>query len=181
MAKKKHALIELLISLKDGDNKAKLATLRRGAADPFNNFEALSIIGKLIPDSRDETFKNSMLISTLFAVHPKQDNDRNIGEALKKVRNALTVGEESLDGRFTLLLNSEYEDLPHNLLQICRFLANKEVGIDFHQLFDDLKYWTHQDKFVQRNWAKGYWGNKKETENQEQNVQQENINNNQEN
>ena len=164
MDKNNNALVELLLSLKNTGNRAKLAALRRGASDPFNNFEALSIIGKVLPDQRDSTFKNSMLLATLFAVNPLHREDRNLGAALRKVRNSLVVGAESLDGRFTLLLNAEYEDLPHHLMQTFRFLANREIGIDFQKLFDDLKYWAHRDKFVQLRWAKEYWGRKKEEE-----------------
>lgn len=178
MAKQNYALVELLFSLKKSDNKAKLSALRRGAADPYNNFEALSIIGNAITDQSDDSFKNAMLLATLFAVHPLHQENQNVGSALRKVRNSLTVGAESLDGRFTQLLNSDYEDLPHYLLQTFRFLANKEVGLDYHQLFYDLKYWTHQDKFVQMSWAKSYWGFKAEKENNNQPII---SNNNQEN
>lgn len=179
MGKKNYPLIELLLSLKDSDNRAKLAALRRGASDPFSNFAALSVIGWAINDPRD--FKNAMLISTLFAVHPRHTDNQNIGDAFRMVRNSLTVGQESLDTRFTLLLRCDYEDLPHQLLQACRFLANKEIGIDYFQLYDDLRYWNRTDKSVQLNWAKSYWVKPKTNENQKENLNSNFINNNQEN
>lgn len=177
MSKKNYPLVELLLSLKNSENRAKIAALRRGASDPFNNFEALSIIGKTIPDQNDNTFKNSMLLATIFAEHPKHIDNQSIGDALRKVRYGLSVGAESLDARFIQLLNSDFEDLPHYLLQTCRFLANKDVGIDFHILFDDIQYWTHQDKFVQLKWAKDYWGYKEKPDNQEITKQSNFINN----
>jgi len=176
MAKKNYPLVNLLISLKESENRGKLATLRSGASDPYNNFEALSIIGNLIPDGKDESFKNAMLLSTLFSIHPLHTENRNIGEGLKYVRNRLTVGGESLDARFLLLLNSDHQDLPHNLLQICRFLANKEIAIDYHQLFEDLRFWTHQEKRVQLRWARGYWAFQKD-EQENEDINQDKNNN----
>lgn len=151
-------LVSFLISLKQKEDRASLAKLKRGASDPYNNFEVLSIIGRYLPDNQDDTFRNSMLLATLFAIHPQHSKDCNLGAALRKVRLSLQLGQESLDSRFALMLNSDKEDLPHHLLQNLRFIANKDIGIDYDILFKDLKFWNHPDKFVQLSWAKEYWG-----------------------
>jgi len=178
MTQQKNELVEMLISLSDNEKRAELSALRKGASDPFNNFEALRIVGPKIHDDSDQQFKNAMLLATLFAIHPKQikyNNENQIntlGTTLRKARSILDFGQDSLDARFTTLLNTDFEDLPHLLVQIFRYLANKDIPVDYYQLAKDIEYWTHPDKFVQFSWAKDYWTSKKldETNNNENNV-----------
>lgn len=157
--------VNKLLALDNDRERGAIAKLKRSAGDPYRNFESLAVIGKWISDSSDRTFKSCILTAVLFSISKNHAiNHRNFGESLAIARSKLKVGEESLDLRVAALLNAHEEDLPYYMVQLVRYVAGKEVTINYYQLIRDLYYWNSADKPVQMRWAKSYWAHRKEEE-----------------
>jgi len=104
------------------------------------------------------------LIAALFAYHPGSGGTGNLGDAFAQT---LDPGGDSTatERRFAALLAAHPEDLPFYLRQAVSFLKSKEVPINWHQLFFDLLAWDHPDGYVQKRWARAFWGRRgQETE-----------------
>jgi CRISPR type I-E-associated protein CasB/Cse2 len=56
--------------------------------------------------------------------------------------------------------------LPTYLRQAVSFLRSKEVPVNWHQLFHDLRRWSYENRPVQREWARAFWGNPEEGSNE---------------
>lgn len=101
------------------------------------------------------------LVATLFATWYQgkntivRDPPRNLGASFGIL--AQQVQSESIEKRFVALLNSHPEDLPVHLRHAISLLRSKEVPIDWRQLLRDMIHWDHEDRFVQRAWAKAFW------------------------
>ncbi|MEX2755946.1 MAG: type I-E CRISPR-associated protein Cse2/CasB [Candidatus Sigynarchaeota archaeon] len=68
--------------------------------------------------------------------------------------------ESSIDKRFSALLESSIEtgELAYRLRQLVRLAASKEIGVNWGTLLDDLLWWGHEAKRVQKRWARSYYG-----------------------
>jgi len=64
----------------------------------------------------------------------------------------------AVERRFTALLTAHPDDLPFFLRQAIGFLKSKEVPVDWHQLFVDMLAWGHPSGYVQKQWARAFWG-----------------------
>jgi len=152
----KHPLIIRLETLADENSpdRGKLATLRRALQNPI---EAYPIV---LPFMRSEVSDRELdiyaLLAALFALHPKSGARGNMGNHMR-----LAAGEniEATERRFVNILRANMEDLPVLLRQAVSFIRSKDnVHINWEQLRKDLLYWDHPDQFVQKNWARGFWG-----------------------
>ena len=162
--KDRKPLITHLIKLKEHDNRAALATLRRGLVDFGNDFSIYSVVGHLLPSrGTDSDIEKYLLTACLFATHPSDTSSgRSIGSAARILRSKLKVGQESLDNRFSALLNSDEEDLPVRLRHIVNLLKSREISLDYDTLLSDLLRWGSDRRRTQKNWAKDYWAGKEE-------------------
>lgn len=101
------------------------------------------------------------LVATLFADWYQgkntivRDPPRNLGASFAKL--AQQVESDSIEKRFVALLNSHRDDLPVHLRHAVSLLKSKEVPIDWRQLLRHMIRWDHEDRFVQRAWAKAFW------------------------
>lgn len=82
-------------------------------------------------------------------------NSGNLGHALRQVRQ--THNAHGLDRRVEILLDADERELPHRLRLVIRILASRQVGVNGLQLLTDLLYWSHPERFVQRQWARAYF------------------------
>jgi len=149
-------------------DSGKLAMLRRGCG------ERDAIAGKcpwfygVLQGIGDET--TSYLVASLMAQYStakvKSGSHRAEGDFGSTWKKAITAsGSESLQRRFLILLDSDYNsytgegDLPYRLRQMVRYVAHMRLGINWPRLFDDIKQWNHPDKHVQKRWARSFYGN----------------------
>jgi CRISPR system Cascade subunit CasB len=97
------------------------------------------------------------LTAALFAYHPDPGGSGNLGRAF---RRTLDHNEDNtaVERRFTALLTAHSDDLPFYLRQAISFLKSKEMPVDWHQLFADVSAWSHPDGYVQKQWARAFWG-----------------------
>ncbi len=153
--------ITYLESVLRRDDRAILAHLRRGLGkEPGTAMEMFPYIARFVQTKYRSEENAYFLVASLFSLYPtnswkSDERYNNLGKSL----SPLQTESDSIEKRFVALLNSDEEDLPNHLRQIISLLKSNDKPINWLQLLKDIKSWTHEEKFVQRNWAKGFWGN----------------------
>ncbi|WP_019991490.1 type I-E CRISPR-associated protein Cse2/CasB [Rudanella lutea] len=153
--------------------RANLAELRRAATDPLSDFRDLRILGQHLPEGTDREFDTYRLTAALFALYATKFWDRSsylklprfsdetkrrsLGASLRQLRNSISVGQESLDLRFSALLDAPAEDLAVPLRNVIQRIAtaDKRIPVDFYRLLNDLLHWNADE--ARRRWARDYW------------------------
>lgn len=157
------------VSFLEKMDRAKLAELRRSAADPLNDYRSIWILGPFLPDSNGWPFDAYRLVATLYAIHKqhfpeedlpkfKDDKKNSFGASVRLLRNQLkSAGHESLDKRFSALLNSQKEDLVIQLRGFIQRIATADtpISINYRTLLKDLIFWDGE--FTRKKWARDYW------------------------
>jgi len=151
----KHRLIQYLESLATPDSRDRgaLASLRRALYDPV---AAYPFILPYLPKEISYTDLNLYaLLAALFALHPQTTTLGNMGAHLR-----VAAGDEleATERRFVNLLRAHIEDLPVLLRHCVSILQAKDVAVNWEQLRRDLLAWNHPDQYVQKNWARSFWG-----------------------
>lgn len=161
-SKKQKQFVEYLCRLAAGENRAPLAALRRGLGKPPGTTpEMFRYVEPLAP--QDYRADDYYLVAALFALHPENTATGNLGTTLAALRQqGGHDGEDSLEKRFVALLNAHGDDLPEHLRHAISLARSKAVPVpvpvNWSQLLYDLHYWDHEDRFIQRQWAREYWG-----------------------
>jgi CRISPR system Cascade subunit CasB len=168
-----HPFIRYLQKMADGQERGALASLRRGLGQPPGTVADMyryvePFLGQERSGLRESAF---YLVAALFALHPKSIEFGNMGAHMAKARSE--GGEDALERRFTALLATHPDDLPDYLRQAVSFLKSKDVPINWNQLIWDLQKWNDDDRRIQKEWARSFWGGRQSTE------QSNNLNNQQ--
>lgn len=161
----KQTLDESFIGFLEGilkrDDRAVLAHLRKGLGKPpGSTIEMFPYVARFVQRNYRGDENAYFLVASLFALYPtyswkaEDTGNRNVGRSLALMKEK----SESIERRFVALLNSDEEDLPNHLRQIISLLKSEDKPINWLQLLKDIKSWSHETKYVQRNWAKGFWG-----------------------
>jgi CRISPR system Cascade subunit CasB len=79
----------------------------------------------------------------------------NLGFSMRRARNA--NNSKGLDRRMEVLLDADETQLPHRLRQAIHLLQSNRIKVNWPQLLEDLLYWSHANRFVQRRWAQSYF------------------------
>ena len=140
--------------LRDQEDRRALATLRRGAnRQPGTAMEMYSLVLPWgVPRYAED---NAFLIAALFALHPQPKGQGTLGNAFAQLSEK--SDSNSIEQRFNALLNCHYDDLPYHLRQAVSLLRSKEVPVDWQQLLRDVLGWEHDDRYIQRAWAREFW------------------------
>ena len=154
--------VEYLEELERDEDRAALAALRRSVSkSPGEAAEAHRYVLPFNPATWEESAY--YLVGGLFALHPRswrrEEGDRsltNLGASFARLGSQ--VDSKSIEKRFVALLNSHEEDLAEHLRHTIGLLGSKEIPVDWVQLLKDLRNWNHEDRFVQLNWARAFWG-----------------------
>jgi len=153
------AFVKFLIRLSDEENLGALAALRRGLGQrPGEAPGMFPYIVPFLPGNPTRDQENAYyLVASLFAFHPKNYGQGNLGNHLAGcIEN--TSDKEAVERRFVALLNCHIDDLADTLRQSISYLKSKEKPVNYQQLLSDLLLWSHRDRIVQRRWATGFWG-----------------------
>ena len=164
------ARLEKLVEI---ENPGALSTLRRGLGKeiPFETYrflpfkrtgwqeDAALLVGPLFAYwyqgrekiNRVEEKTNigtSMLDLVRILFNDDTDPDRNKAweRALKRVER-----------RFSALLNCHVDDLKPHLRYVVSLLKSKEIPINWQLLCEHVQWWNHEDRWVQREWARSFW------------------------
>jgi CRISPR system Cascade subunit CasB len=147
------------------EDRATLAVLRRGLGHPPGT--VAEMYRYVVPWLSDDTppWREAAFytIAALFAYHPECGGRGNMGDHFAQARAG--VGDETaIERRFSVLLSAHPEDLPFHLRQAVSFLRSKDVPVNWHQLLIDMDAWGHPDGYVQRRWARAFWGRRAQEE-----------------
>lgn len=153
------AFVERLCGLTRGD----LARLKRNAGETIaSSRNVLDVFYRLtgglgIPRWSEEIY---FLVATLYALHPSESGDSSFGETMQLVRRRSST---SVDERFKRLLECEVvspdnDELAFKLRQAVGLAKAKQVAVSWPLLIDDLCGWGHENRWVQRKWARQYYG-----------------------
>ncbi len=145
----------------NAEDKGMLADLRRGLGQPPGTVQSMYSYVERFNPKRYEMIRFYM-IAALFALHPKSTQNGNMGNHLRM----LAAGDEgATERRFVWLLRLHLDALEPRLRQQISILKANDIALNWHQLIKDLRNWDHSDRFVQRQWANGFWGsNQSESE-----------------
>jgi CRISPR type I-E-associated protein CasB/Cse2 len=151
-------LIEQLTKLADHDNpnRATMAHLRRGLDRPPDYI--LGRVGWLFRRVPDWALNDAVLAAELFAwvkgdcpQTAKVDFGRAFGAGLKLDQ------KQQREKRFIDLLDTDEEELHYKLRQAITLIGKVGVGLDWVLLIKHLGNWDHADRWVQKEWARGFW------------------------
>jgi CRISPR system Cascade subunit CasB len=160
-----HPFIRYLQGLAEKGERGALASLRRGLGQPPGAAaEMYRYVEPYLAQEKSVRYNEApfYLVAALFALHPQSTDQGNMGEHLARTRTE--NDGEALERRFTALLAAHPDDLPDYLRQAVSFLKSKEVPINWNQLLRDLQAWGHEDRFVQKAWARSFWGGRQAAE-----------------
>lgn len=138
------------------ENRAMLAALRHGLGAEPGDPETAAMFPYVVPFVQAWNEREIYMIASLFALHPVSTAKGDLGDHLRR----LTFDESRADAterRFVQLLRMRRETLEPRLRQQISILKSKDIPVNWHQLFADLRNWDHPKRFVQRNWARSYW------------------------
>ena len=118
-------------------------------------------LGKRSPRWREDAY---YLVAALFASHQmswQHDKDQssgstNLGASFARI--AVGDSQEAVERRFTALLDAPLDDLYIHLRHAVSLLKARDAPVDWVRLLSDLNSWNHEDRWVQRNWARAFWG-----------------------
>ncbi len=156
--------VRSLEQLRDEENRAALAALRRGLGkSPAETAEMHRyVLPWISPDAPPWEEEPYYLIASLFAWHqiswPEGDSTEPTNLGASFARLAREVEGESVERRFVAMLNCHREDLPAHLRHAVGLLKGREVPIDWAQLLSDVRHWGRESRSVQLEWARAFWG-----------------------
>lgn len=163
--------IRYLESLTQEDRKrdtAALAALRRGLSQAPGAYQEMYpyVLPHLSEEQQGYDFPIYCLIASLYALHPASDSEGNLGNHMRRAGRDdadPTKVNPATERRFVNLLRAHPDDLPVHLRQSVSFLKSKEVPVNWRQLLYDVLRWKHESGFVQKQWARGFWGSARPT------------------
>lgn len=158
--------INFLKKLKSEKNRAAMAHLRRGLGKPAGTTtEMYPYIGRFLPKTPNYKYENALyLVGSLFGFYSDANNTNgNLGDSMALIKDE----SGSMEKRFVALLNANYEDLHQHLRQAVSLLKAKEKPVNWERLFKDILAWESDSRYIQRDWARGFWDTYKPKNNQE--------------
>ena len=160
----------------------ELAMLRRGCGERDPVEGRCPWLLNLIHGVASEA--TAFLVASLLAQYKTQvikagrhRAEGNFGATWK--RAIAGTNSDSIKRRFHILLDAQYDpwtgegDLPHRLRQMVRYAAGKSVGVDWALLLRGLRSWNSPTKWVQKEWARAFFGREPEKASTKSEVEKE--------
>jgi len=141
------------------EDRGALAALRRGLGQPPGTVSSMypyvvRWLRDSIPPSEEAAY---YLVAALYAYHPQEGGVGDMGQHFR--RTCDPKGDNTaVERRFTTLLAAHPDDLDSYLRQAVSYLKSKDVPVEWSQLLADVLAWGHPDRYVQRRWARSFWG-----------------------
>lgn len=141
------------------EDRGALAALRHGLGRPPGEArEMYPYVVRWLPAEAPARREAAYyLTAALFAYHPDPGGSGNLGQAFRRTLDP-SEDNTAIERRFTALLTAHPNDLPFYLRQAISFLKSKETPVGWHQLFSDVMAWGHPAGYVQKQWARAFWG-----------------------
>jgi len=152
--------IASLENLRDSKDRAALARLRRGLGKEMGVPEMYRYIYPFLHERRQERY--CFLVASLFGLHSdRAKRGVSFGAVFREIWKKFKESE-SIEKRFTNLLSADPAELGEHLRHAVSLAKSKGVPVDYYRLFFHIKMWDHPDRFVQRDWARDFWGNERQ-------------------
>jgi CRISPR system Cascade subunit CasB len=156
MQERTHPFVTYLEGLRE--DRAALAALRRGLGQPPGTVPDMYpyVVPRMpgdLPPWEEEVY---YLVAALFAYHPAAGGSGNMGVHFYRARDP-QGDDTAIERRFTALLSAHPDDLPFYLRQAVSFVRSKEVPVNWHALFYDVRNWGLESRAVQKRWAASFW------------------------
>jgi CRISPR system Cascade subunit CasB len=147
-----------LEKLRDSEDRAALARLRRGLGQSNGCVEMYPYVVPFLPKDTRQT-RWFFLVGSLFGLHPQAApaGEETVGTLFARMRDH-DRASESLEGRFVALLNAHEDDLGEHLRHAVSLARSRNIAVDFNRLLADLLRWSHPERFVQLRWGRDFWG-----------------------
>lgn len=142
--------VGVLEGLRDKKDRRALAELRRSVSSDV----PYAIYRWLPAGIRSWQERAALEVAPLFALHPDAGGHGNLGGSLAAIKDP----SDSLEKRFVGALDCHRDDLSEHLRHLVTLLRSKAVAVDWRQLLRDVQGWDHESRYVQRQWAKSFWG-----------------------
>ena len=167
--KKTYELIGALERLHDNNDRARLASLRRGLGQPPGAVpEASRVIEHMLDEDDPPWIADTLyVVAPLFALHQMSDTGNrwsNMGDHFRALFGKDEDPPSNVERRFLALLSSEPDDLPDALRQAVSLLKSKDVTVNWHRLFDDVQKWLdrrpegeEKRQEVRLRWSCHFW------------------------
>ncbi len=151
-----------LAQLRENEDNAALAQLRRGLGKRWGDPRMYPHVLPWVGENR-EAIERGLLVASLFALHPEPaPQERSMGAVFHNMLDG--SNQKSLERRFSALLAASREDVGGHLRHAISLAKSKKVNVDYDRLFQDLKGWSHPERYVQLKWARDFWSQASETE-----------------
>jgi CRISPR system Cascade subunit CasB len=150
--------VDHLEKLRNAEDRAALARLRRGLGkEPGTVADMHGLVLPWLPAGLPRRHEDACyLVAALFASHPQAGGAGTLGQSFARLAGA--TESDSVERRFVALLNCHEDELPALLRHAVSLLKSKEVPVNWRQLLYDVQHWSHPDRYVQRDWARDFWG-----------------------
>lgn len=149
-------LIVQLRALRERNNRAALAAIRRGLSAP-TSAEVLREVLPFVSAKHSNHEAMYILVAALFATHSLEVEQQSIGTALRRVRDMPNSGD-SIEKRFIALLDADHEQVAVHLRHAIQLCQSRNIGVDYNMLLRDVLYWDAPQRWVQLRWARDFWG-----------------------
>jgi CRISPR system Cascade subunit CasB len=131
------------------------AELRRSLSfEPGQHVPAFRYVERFASD--DGWRRNAYYLTAgLYALHPEDAGGRNFGGSVADLQRIHQ--SDSTETRFLALLDADPDQLPYRLRQMVSLVKSQSVSVNWSQLLDDLFWWGHPERRVQRRWARAFY------------------------
>jgi len=142
-----------------GEDRGALAALRRGLGQPPGTVASMYryVVPWVSDDAPPWREAAYYTIAALFASHPAPGGKGNMGAHFADTRRP-GGDDTAIERRFTALLAAHPDDLDTYLRQAVSYLRSKPVPVNWHQLLSDVMAWGRPQRYVQKRWARAFWG-----------------------
>jgi CRISPR type I-E-associated protein CasB/Cse2 len=165
-----HSFVAEATRLSQHEDRGALANLRRLLGQRAGHSRAYRYIVPHVPQSGGNedapVVRDYLLVAGLFGLHPHHAGPvedqpgvrrRNMGETLAMLSRG--EDDQATERRFTRLLETHREQLEDHLRHTVHMVATAQptIGIDYIQLFFDIRRWNEDARSVQFRWAQSYY------------------------
>jgi CRISPR type I-E-associated protein CasB/Cse2 len=165
-------------------DRGRLAALKRGAGETIGSARNVAWIYSVLPRAlaKEREQEIFFMVACLFAfdktaLERGMFYKKNFGATMAWLKLQPRVSEDSVDRRFRILLDSDFDpegyggELAYRLRQTVRYVLSQGGMIDWPQLLADLRRWNYAGRRVQKDWAKAFYDPAQTAETSENAVQ----------
>jgi CRISPR system Cascade subunit CasB len=148
--------VRQLHRLREADDRAALAHLRRGLGKPLGaSAQRDAILFRCLGPETTKVERAASLIASLFGSHSAGGGRGGMGTAFARLKFA--GNSEGVGKRLMALLNADREDLDNHLRHAVSLLKSHDIPIDWRRLLNDILRWDKDERPVQREWSRQFW------------------------